>query len=77
MVCRDLLILFDCRDNLTCMLTSTYFTDFVLFTGKIKRVCETELGLISQCCLPKHVYACKPQYMENVALKINVKVCDF
>ncbi|XP_020258663.1 LOW QUALITY PROTEIN: protein argonaute MEL1-like [Asparagus officinalis] len=41
--------------------------------GTIKRVCETELGLISQCCLPKHVQACKPQYMENVALKINVK----
>ncbi|ONK75714.1 uncharacterized protein A4U43_C03F19780 [Asparagus officinalis] len=22
--------------------------------GKIKRVCETELGLVSQCCLPEH-----------------------
>ncbi|XP_020254761.1 protein argonaute MEL1-like isoform X1 [Asparagus officinalis] len=42
--------------------------------GTIKRVCETELGLISQCCLSKHVQASKPQYLENVALKINVKV---
>lgn len=42
--------------------------------GKIKRVCETELGLVTQCCQPRHAQACKPQYMENVALKINVKV---
>ncbi|XP_020266318.1 protein argonaute MEL1-like [Asparagus officinalis] len=40
----------------------------------IKRVCETELGLISQCCLSKHVKACNRKYLENVALKINVKV---
>lgn len=42
--------------------------------GKIKRICETELGIVSQCCLPRHVYQMKPQYLENVALKINVKV---
>ncbi|KAL3530464.1 hypothetical protein ACH5RR_009786 [Cinchona calisaya] len=43
--------------------------------GHIKRVCETELGIVSQCCQPKH--ASKPnnkQYLENLALKINVKV---
>ncbi|KAM0946817.1 hypothetical protein DsansV1_C08g0079561 [Dioscorea sansibarensis] len=43
--------------------------------GELKRICETDLGLISQCCLTKHV--CKPgkqQYLANVALKINVKV---
>ncbi|KAJ7976861.1 Argonaute family protein [Quillaja saponaria] len=41
--------------------------------GRIKRICETELGLVSQCCQPKHARKCNPQYLENVALKINVK----
>ncbi|XP_068651672.1 protein argonaute MEL1-like [Aristolochia californica] len=41
--------------------------------GTIKRVCETELGIVSQCCQPKHVSQGKKQYLENVALKINVK----
>ncbi|KAM0838400.1 hypothetical protein ACQ4PT_060985 [Festuca glaucescens] len=42
--------------------------------GNIKRICETDLGLISQCCLAKHIYKRSPQYLANVALKINVKV---
>jgi len=42
--------------------------------GKIKRVCETEIGIVSQCCLPKHASRPNKQYLENVALKINVKV---
>ncbi|KAM0874017.1 hypothetical protein ACQ4PT_037690 [Festuca glaucescens] len=42
--------------------------------GNIKRICETDLGLASQCCLTKHVYKRSPQYFANVALKINVKV---
>ncbi|GAB4824786.1 argonaute 5 [Ancistrocladus abbreviatus] len=41
--------------------------------GRIKRVCETELGIISQCCQPKHLSKLSKQYLENVALKINVK----
>ncbi|XP_019150469.1 PREDICTED: protein argonaute 5 isoform X2 [Ipomoea nil] len=43
--------------------------------GKIKRICETELGIVSQCCQPRQAskYGNK-QYLENVALKINVKV---
>ncbi|KAL5723178.1 argonaute 5 [Ranunculus cassubicifolius] len=41
--------------------------------GKIKRICETELGLISQCCNPNHAMSPKKQYLENLALKINVK----
>ncbi|KAK9175701.1 hypothetical protein WN944_027708 [Citrus x changshan-huyou] len=40
--------------------------------GRIKRVCETELGIVSQCCQPKHASSCNMQYFENVALKINV-----
>uniref|UniRef100_A0A0E0K2F2 Piwi domain-containing protein n=1 Tax=Oryza punctata TaxID=4537 RepID=A0A0E0K2F2_ORYPU len=43
--------------------------------GKIKRVCETKLGLVSQCCLPKNVKTdTNIKYLENIALKINVKV---
>ncbi|ESQ51256.1 hypothetical protein EUTSA_v10016181mg [Eutrema salsugineum] len=41
--------------------------------GKIKRICETELGIVSQCCQPNQARKLSPQYMENVALKINVK----
>ncbi|KAG0484991.1 hypothetical protein HPP92_009070 [Vanilla planifolia] len=42
--------------------------------GDLKRICETELGLVSQCCLARHVYKMSKQYLANVALKINVKV---
>ncbi|KAF8378860.1 hypothetical protein HHK36_030209 [Tetracentron sinense] len=43
--------------------------------GDLKRICETDLGLVSQCCLTKHVFRMnKQQYLANVALKINVKV---
>jgi len=48
--------------------------DSLTFAGKIKRVCETEIGIVSQCCLPKHASRPNKQYLENVALKINVKV---
>ncbi|KAJ8629344.1 hypothetical protein MRB53_022667 [Persea americana] len=42
--------------------------------GDLKRICETELGLVSQCCLTKHVFKMNKQYLANVSLKINVKV---
>ncbi|XP_027072355.1 protein argonaute PNH1 [Coffea arabica] len=42
--------------------------------GNLKRICETDLGLISQCCLTKHVLKVNKQYLSNVALKINVKM---
>lgn len=48
---------------------------FLLFSGDLKRICETDLGLISQCCLTKHVFKITKQYLANVSLKINVKVC--
>ncbi|XP_072988891.1 protein argonaute MEL1-like [Typha latifolia] len=44
------------------------------FYGRIKKVCETELGIVTQCCLPKNLAKGDNQYLENVALKINVKV---
>ncbi|KAM3232040.1 protein argonaute 5 [Capsicum chacoense] len=42
--------------------------------GTIKRVCETDLGIVSQCCQPKNAFRPNRQYLENLALKINVKV---
>ncbi|KAL4556451.1 hypothetical protein LXL04_039103 [Taraxacum kok-saghyz] len=42
--------------------------------GDIKRICETDLGLISQCCLTKYVFRISKQYLANVSLKINVKM---
>ena len=47
---------------------------FYICAGDLKRICETDLGLVSQCCLTKHVYKMSKQYLANVALKINVKV---
>ncbi|CAL5184828.1 unnamed protein product [Lathyrus oleraceus] len=42
--------------------------------GDLKRICETDLGLISQCCLAKYVFKTHRQYLANVALKLNVKM---
>ncbi|PHT38918.1 Protein argonaute 10 [Capsicum baccatum] len=42
--------------------------------GDVKRICETDLGLITQCCLTKHVFKISKQYLANVSLKINVKM---
>ncbi|TXG74261.1 hypothetical protein EZV62_002840 [Acer yangbiense] len=42
--------------------------------GKIKRVCETKLGVVSQCCRPKQASKLKDEYFDNIALKINLKV---
>ncbi|XP_062027323.1 protein argonaute 1-like isoform X2 [Rosa rugosa] len=42
--------------------------------GNLKRICETELGLVSQCCLTQHVFKMDKQYLANIVLKINVKV---
>lgn len=44
------------------------------FSGDLKRICETDLGIMSQCCLTKHVFKISKQYLANVSLKINVKV---
>eukprot|EP01018_Ginkgo_biloba_P029293 Gb_20550 [translate_table: standard] len=47
--------------------------------GKFKLVCETDIGLVTQCCLFECVRKCSDpkfgsQYLANLALKINVKV---
>nr|GEY27746.1 hypothetical protein [Tanacetum cinerariifolium] len=41
--------------------------------GLVKRVLVTDLGIVSQCCQPKHVMMANRQYLENLAMKINVK----
>ncbi|GKC99548.1 PAZ domain-containing protein [Tanacetum coccineum] len=43
-------------------------------TDMIKRLCETELGIVSLCFKPEHVEMMSDHYLQNVALKINVKV---
>jgi eukaryotic translation initiation factor 2C len=43
-------------------------------SGDLKRVCEIDLGLISQCCLTKQVFKMNKQILANLSLKINVKV---
>ncbi|KAF8039529.1 hypothetical protein BT93_B1907 [Corymbia citriodora subsp. variegata] len=48
--------------------------DIVGAYGKIKRICETELGIVSQCVQPKAAEKLKEQYLVNLAMKINVKV---
>ncbi|CAI0398011.1 unnamed protein product [Linum tenue] len=48
--------------------------DFSGSYGTIKRICETELGIVTQCCQPKQASKFSKQYMENLSLKINVKV---
>lgn len=55
----------------TCSFTA--FTSSIM-TGDVKRICETDIGLVSQCCLAKHVFRMSKQYLADVALKINVKV---
>ena len=46
----------------------------VMVSGDLKRVCEIDLGLISQCCLTKQVFKMNKQILANLSLKINVKV---
>lgn len=58
-----------------CFLKNILVDNTMLFTGEIKRICETNLGIVSQCCQPQHVNRCNKQYLENLSLKINVKVC--
>ncbi|TQE13298.1 hypothetical protein C1H46_001105 [Malus baccata] len=38
--------------------------------GVVKRICETELGIVSQCCMPRQAAKLNKQYLENLTLKI-------
>lgn len=56
---------------------SVFWCVLCVNSGRIKTICETELGIVSQCCLPRNISRCNKQYLENVAQKINVKVLFF
>ncbi|WOK99389.1 protein argonaute MEL1-like [Canna indica] len=61
------------KDGKHTLLLIVILPDISGFYGKLKRICETELGIVSQCCKPRNVSKCNRQYLQNVALKINVK----
>ncbi|GKD45399.1 protein argonaute 5, partial [Tanacetum coccineum] len=50
------------------------FVKGLVSMSRIKRLCETELGIVSLCFKPEHVEMMSDHYLQNVALKINVKV---
>ncbi|ONM56917.1 Protein argonaute 1 [Zea mays] len=41
--------------------------------GNFKRICDTQIGVMSQCCLDKNIRNAKLPYFANVAIKINAK----
>ncbi|GLJ47333.1 hypothetical protein SUGI_0999280 [Cryptomeria japonica] len=49
-------------------------TDNKHLYASVKKLCELELGIWTQCCLAEHVKKCKPEYIANVILKINAKL---
>ncbi len=71
MVCQCLVSGFDADAELFCQYQ---MTDRLCYVGDLKKQCETNIGVVSQCCLTKHVFKMSKQYLANVALKINVKV---
>ncbi|KAL4200819.1 hypothetical protein AMTRI_Chr02g213020 [Amborella trichopoda] len=40
----------------------------------LKRISETKIGFLTQCCLSRHAWGANPQFLANLALKINAKV---
>jgi hypothetical protein len=71
MVCQYPVSGFDADAELFCQYQ---MTDQLCCVGDLKKQCETNIGVVSQCCLTKHVFKMSKQYLANVALKINVKV---
>ncbi|KAG6521657.1 hypothetical protein ZIOFF_018782 [Zingiber officinale] len=48
--------------------------DAIVITGDQKQICETGLGLVSQCYLTKHVFRMSKQYLTNVGGRDTVLV---
>eukprot|EP00250_Pteridium_aquilinum_P007883 c17510_g1_i1 orf=331-3054(-) len=58
-------------DLLICIMPQT---DNKSIYAAVKRVCEIELGVMSQCCLSDHVRNGRPEYIANLLLKVNIKM---
>lgn len=58
---------------MSCLLVYSDVDCFV-HAGKLNRIYETELGVVSQCCQPKQALKLSKQCLEHVALKNYVKV---
>ncbi|KAJ3263307.1 eukaryotic translation initiation factor 2C, 2 [Chytriomyces hyalinus] len=41
---------------------------------QVKKIAETDIGIMTQCVIGKHVHTTKPSYAQNLALKINAKL---
>jgi hypothetical protein len=50
------------------------FWNFLTRAGRVKRLCKIELGVITQCCMPRNVQKGDQKYHGNLSLKVNVKV---
>lgn len=48
--------------------------DTVPLYAEIKRVSDTQLGVVTQCIVAKHLKRCNPQYLANVCMKLNAKL---
>ncbi|KAI5066488.1 hypothetical protein GOP47_0019112 [Adiantum capillus-veneris] len=58
-------------DLLICIMPQT---DNKSVYAAVKRVCEIELGVVTQCCLSDHVRNGRPDYIANLLLKVNAKM---
>eukprot|EP00257_Ricinus_communis_P027453 XP_025014867.1 protein argonaute 2 isoform X2 [Ricinus communis] len=42
--------------------------------SNLKWICETKVGIVTQCCLSENAFRPKAQFLANLALKINAKL---
>ena len=56
----------------------TYMSRLMLLltTGNVKKICVTDIGVMSQCCRKSIVFTKYSNILANIAIKINVKVLN-